>query len=92
MIWKNWMNLHYLEKKNFIEFSIERYCRFRLQHAKIICKDFKIKSLVEYHDFYLKKGILLADVLENFRKIHELELAKFISAPGYCGKKPILLK
>ena len=45
------------------------------------------KTLEEYHDLYLKTGvILLADVFENFRKmyseVYELDPVKFISAPG----------
>ena len=39
-------------------------------HVKRVCKDFEIKSLGQYHDFYLKNDtLLLADVFENFRKI-----------------------
>ena len=35
-------------------------------HAKKICKDFEIKKLSEYHDFYLKSDILfLSDSFEN---------------------------
>ena len=52
-----------------------------------VYKDFEIKRLGQYHDFYLNSGvILLTNVFENFRKmcleIHELDPAKFISAPG----------
>ena len=40
-------------------------------HGKRVCKDFKIKNLVECHVFYLKSDILLlADVLKNSRKIY----------------------
>ena len=35
--------------------------------GKRICKDFKIKNLGEYHDFYVQiNTLLLADVFENF--------------------------
>ena len=35
-------------------------------HRKRVCKDFEIKHLGEYHDFYLKSDTLfLADVLEK---------------------------
>ena len=55
-------------------------------HAKRVCKDFKIKTLREYHDLYLQSNILLlADVFENFRnmclKLYDLDPAKFLSAP-----------
>ena len=53
--------------------------------AKRICKDFEIKNLGEYHDFYVQSDtLLLADVFENFRnmclEIYELYPAKFLSA------------
>ena len=56
-------------------------------HAKRVCKDFEIKKLGEYHDLhFISDTLLLADVLENFikmcLKIHHLDLAKFLSAPG----------
>ena len=39
-------------------------------HAKRVCKDFGIKGLGEYHDFYLNKDVfLLADVFQKFRKM-----------------------
>ena len=50
-------------------------------HANRVYKDFEIKNLGEYHDFYLKSNVLLlADVLKNFRtmclEIYELDQAK----------------
>ena len=56
-------------------------------HVKRVCKDFEIKSLGEYHDWYLQRDTLLwADVFENFRnmyiKIYRTDLVKFLSAPG----------
>ena len=36
-------------------------------HVKRVCKDFAIKYLGEYHDFYVQSDtLLLADVFENF--------------------------
>ena len=56
-------------------------------HAKRVCKDFEIKNIGEYNNFYVESDtLLLADVFENFRnmciKIHELDPAKIFSAPG----------
>ena len=56
-------------------------------HAKRVCKDFEIKNIGEYNNFYVESDtLLLADVFENFRnmciKIHELDPAKNFSAPG----------
>ena len=39
-------------------------------HAKIVCKDFEIKNLGEYHDLHVQSdALLLATVFENFRNI-----------------------
>ena len=55
--------------------------------ARKACKDFEIKNIGQYHDFYGQSNtLLLADVFENFKnmclKICNLDLAKFLSAPG----------
>ena len=58
-----------------------------LNMEKIVCKDFKIKKLGEYHDSYVQSNtLLLADVFQNFKnmslKLYELDPAKFLSVPG----------
>ena len=56
-------------------------------HAKIVCKDFEIKNLGEYHDLNVQSDtLLLPDVFENLRnmclKIYELDPETFISVHG----------
>ena len=56
-------------------------------HANRVYKDFEIKNLGEYHDFYLKSNVLLlADVFKNFRtmclEIYELGSSKTCSMTG----------
>ena len=55
-------------------------------HSKIACKDFEVKNLGEYNNFYVKNdNLLLANVYENFRKmclkIYHLHPAKFLLTP-----------
>ena len=39
-------------------------------HAERVCKDFEIKNLGQYHDWYLKSNtLLLVDAFGNFRKM-----------------------
>ncbi|XP_045466456.1 uncharacterized protein LOC123675190 [Harmonia axyridis] len=57
-------------------------------HAQTVWKTFKIKSLGEYSDLYMKTDILLlADVMENFRKTaletYKLDPAWYYTMPGY---------
>ena len=56
-------------------------------HPKRRSKEFQIKNVWEYHDFYVQSDtLLLADVFENFRNmcinIYELDPAKFLPAQG----------
>ena len=55
-------------------------------HEKIVCKDYEIKNLGEYHDLYFQSNTLLGGVLENFRntnlEIYKLDSARFITVPG----------
>ena len=56
-------------------------------HATRVCKDFEMRNFREYNDLYVQSDtLLLADVFENFGKmclkIHKLNPAKYLSAPG----------
>ena len=62
-------------------------------HAKRVCKDFEIKELGEYHDFYVEMNTLLSDdVFENFSnmwlEIYELDPEICFSAPE-LGWQPV---
>ena len=50
-------------------------------HKKRVCKDFKIKKLIEYHDLYIQSDtLLLAYVFENFRNLY-LETYELVFLP-----------
>ena len=56
-------------------------------HAKNVWKTFHMQTMGDYHDLYLKTDVLLlADVLENFRKkrleCYALDPAHHYNAPG----------
>ena len=57
------------------------------QHAKNVWNTFKLQSMGEYHNLYLKSDILLlADVFENFRKTclqyYKLDPCHYFTSPG----------
>ena len=57
------------------------------EHAQRVWKEFDLKNMGEFHDLYLKTDVLLlADVMENFRKLCEkhygLDPTHFFTIPG----------
>ena len=73
------------EKKDFYShLYMEDITDADYARTKRVYKDFRIRNLGGYHDFYVQSGtLLLADVFENFRNMG-LEIydpAKFLSAP-----------
>ena len=57
------------------------------QHAQNVWNTFKLQSMGDYHDLYLKSDILLlADVFENFRKTclqyYKLDPCHYFTSPG----------
>ena len=57
------------------------------EHAQRVWKEFELKNMGDFHDLYLKTDVLLlADVMENFRKLcekhYELDPAHFFTVPG----------
>ena len=61
------------------------------RHAKRVYKEFRSKSLCDYHNLYIQSDtLLLADVFGNFRnkriEIYGLDPAHFLSAPGLAWK------
>ena len=56
-------------------------------HAQKVRNTFNLKTMGEYHNFYIKSDILLpADVFENFRKTclkyYKLDPCHYFSSPG----------
>ena len=56
------------------------------RHGNNVFNKFKLNNLGDYHDPYVQRETLLADVFENFRdmclKESELDPAHFLSLPG----------
>ena len=57
------------------------------QHTQNVWNTFKLQSMGEYHDLYLKSDVLLlADVFENFRKTcmqyYKLDPCHYFTSPG----------
>ena len=75
-------------KKDF--FSIlynEHITHEQYNHAQTVWNTFKLKTMGDYHDLYLKSDtLLLADIFENFRKTclqyYKLDPCHYFSSPG----------
>ena len=57
------------------------------KHAQNVWKEFRMKSMRDYHDLYLKTDVLLlADAFEEFRKVcldnYKLDPAWYYTSPG----------
>ena len=83
--WEKFNETSLPEKEDFYShLNMEDIIAADYVQAKRVCKDFEIKNLGEYHDFYVQSNtLLLADVFENFKnmseniKIYELHPANF---------------
>ena len=65
------MKLHSLKKKIFTGIWVWKdFTNADDTLEKRLCKDFKIKNLEEFHNFYVQSDkLLLADVFQNFRNM-----------------------
>ena len=75
------------EKKGFYShLNMEDINNTNYMHEKVICQDFEIKNLEEYHNLYLQGDtLLLAVVSENIWNMchnkYQLDPAYFLAAP-----------
>ena len=78
-----------LPKKDFYSIlNDENISDYQYNHAKEVWNTFNLKSMGEYHDFYLKSDILLlADVFKNFQKTclkyYKVNPSYYFSSPGF---------
>ena len=71
----------------FSRLKQEKVSEENFEHAQRVWKEFELKNMGDFHDLYLKTDVLLlADVMENFRKLCEkhygLDSAHFFTVPG----------
>ena len=71
-------------------------CKYDYEHAQKVLEGFKLKTLGEYNDLYLKTDVLLlSNMFETFKntclEYYKLDLAHFYTSPGLawqaCLKK-----
>ena len=77
------------EKEEFYShLNMEDITEADFAHAKRVCKNFEIKNLGEYHEFYVQSDtFLLPYVFENFRNmciiIYKIDPEKFLISICY---------
>ena len=50
-------------------------------HTKRVCKDFEINNIAQYHEVFVQsETLLLADVFENFLRIFEIFVGKYMNS------------
>ena len=66
--WKIFNETSLPEKEYFYShLNMEDITDLDFKHRKIVCKDFEVKNLREYHDLYVQSDtLLLGNALENF--------------------------
>ena len=93
--WKKFNETLLPEKEDFYShLNVEDIADADYTHAKRVCKDFKIKNLLEYHDLYVQSdALLLADVFEKFRnmccEIYEFDPPRFLTAQRISWQAPL---
>ena len=90
--WEKFNETSFPEKEHFYShLSMEDITDADYAQAKRICTNFEIRNVGQCHNLYVQSDtLLLSDVFENLRnmclRIHELDLTKFLSAPGLACK------
>ena len=67
--WEKSNKTSFPEEENFYShLNMEDITDADYGHTRRVCKDFEIKNLGEYYDFYVQSNTLLfADLLKNFQ-------------------------
>ena len=85
--WERFSEISLPNKEDFYSnLNMEDISNIDYRHANNVFKMFKLENLGDYHDLYVQRDTLLADVFNNFRdmciKEYELDPAHFLSLPG----------
>ena len=67
--WEKFNETSMAKEQSYSNLNMEDITDANYMHAKTVWKDFQIKNLSEYHNFFLKnETLLLADVFKNLKK------------------------